>query len=378
MELKPIQRKDTPRITLFLSNLGGGGAERVMLNLASGITQQGIDVDLVLGQAWGPHLQKVPSTVRLIDLKAAGFLAKSFALAKYLKQEQPFALISAMHYGNEIALWAKRLAKVPTQVIVTEHNTISQAIRQTTRMRKLLIPLFVRYVYPWADSIVTVSQAAAKDLAHFTGQPQERIQAIYNPVVSPELLEKAAQPLDHPWFLPGEPPVILGVGKLEAQKDFPNLIRAFAQARLVKPMRLVILGWGPHRSQLEALIAELGLEKDVALLGYVNNPYAYMARAAVFVLSSAWEGLPTVLIEAMAVGVPVISTNCKSGPAEILDHGQYGWLIPVGNSSALAEAILEALSSPRKKVTSSWLDQFSLESATQQYLNLLGLEKVTH
>jgi glycosyltransferase involved in cell wall biosynthesis len=365
----------SPRIALFFRSLGGGGAEKVMLNLASGFIRRGIKVDLVLGKAWGPHLKKVPSEVRLIDLKASGILATVFALASYLRREQPCVAISAMHYANEIALWAKCIARVSTRIIVTEHNTLSQSLPQTTKMRRHLIPLFIKYFYPKADGVVTVSQKAAEDLAQFTGLPLERIQSIYNPVIDFELLEKARAPLDHPWFLPQEPPVILGVGKLEAQKDFPTLIRAFAWVRKVREARLAILGWGPDRPQLEALIQELGLEEDAALLGYVDNPYPYMARAAVFVLSSAWEGLPTVLIEAMAVGTPVVSTDCPSGPAEILDNGKYGWLTPVGDSTALAKAILAAIDSKEKKVESSWLEQFSLETATQQYLDLCKIPK---
>ncbi|MBE9166063.1 glycosyltransferase [Pleurocapsales cyanobacterium LEGE 06147] len=360
-------------IALFFCSLGGGGAERVMLNLASGFIQRGIKVDLVLGKAWGPHLQKVPSGVRLVDLKVSGVLATVFALASYLRREQPYVLISAMHYANEIALWAKCIAKVPTRIVVTEHNILFHSLQHMTPTRKYLIPLFIKYFYPKADRIVTVSQKAAEELAQFTGLPVERIQSIYNPVINSELLEKARAPLEHPWFLPQEPPVILGVGKLEAQKDFPTLILAFAWVRKVRAARLAILGWGPDQPKLQALIQELGLEEDVALLGYVDNPYAYMARAAVFVLSSAWEGLPTVLIEAMAVGTPVVSTDCSSGPAEILDNGKYGWLTPVGDSTALAKAILAAIDSKHKEVDSSWLDQFSLETATKQYLDLCDI-----
>lgn len=362
-----------PHVALFFCSLGGGGAERVMLNLASGFIQRGIKVDLVLGKASGPHLQKVPSGVRLINLKASGVLATVFALARYLRKEQPCVLISAMHYANEIALWARCIARVATRIIVTEHNTLSLFLRRTTPTRRYLIPLFIKYFYSWADRIVTVSHKAAEDLAQFTGLPLERIHVIYNPAINSELLEKARAPLEHRWFLPQELPVILGVGKLEAQKDFPTLIKAFAWVRKVREARLVILGWGPDRPQLQALIQELNLEQDVELLGYVDNPYAYMARASVFVLSSAWEGLPTVLIEAMAVGTPVVSTDCPSGPAEILDNGKYGWLTPVGDSTALAKAILTAIDSKHKQIDSSWLEQFSLETATQQYLDLCGI-----
>lgn len=356
-------------IAFFLRYLGGGGAERVMLNLARGFVQQGIKVDLVLGKVWGDHLQKVPPEVRVVDLAAEGLLATTLALVNYLRQEQPTALLSALHYANEIALWAKRLARVSTRVVVTEHNTFSEAIKRTSKIRKRLLPFFVQRFYPWADAIVAVSQGAAKDLAHSTGLPLESIQTIYNPVITPELLEKAKEAIDHPWFAPGEPPVILGVGKLEAQKDFPTLIRAFSEVRQVRPARLMILGWGPDRPQLETLIKELGLQEDVSLFGYVDNPYPYMVKASVFVLSSAWEGLPTVLIEAMAVGTPVVSTNCPSGAAEILGDGKYGLLTPVGDSQALAKAILEVLNAKQTKVDPAWLEQFGLETATKKYFD---------
>lgn len=364
--------KDSERVALFLSYLGGGGAERVMLNLASGLVEQGLQVDLVLSKAWGPHLWKVPKSVNIVDLGASRPIASLPPLVNYLKRKKPLALLSAMHYANEIAVLAKRFAGVSTRIIVSEHNTLSKTLGSGKNLKKRLIPFCVRYVYPHADEIVAVSKGAAKDLVNMTSLPEERIHAVYNPVITQEIFEKAAAPVDHPWFQPGELPVILGIGKLEAQKDFPNLIQAFAQVRKSRPCRLAILGWGPDQPQLEALICDFGLEQDAALLGYVDNPYAYMSKAAMFVLSSAWEGLPTVLIEAMAVGIPVVSTDCPSGPQEILDGGRYGHLVPPGNSQALAEGILEVLNGKGKPVDSNWLHQFTTKASVQHYLNLFS------
>lgn len=362
-----------PHVGMFMRYLGGGGAEIAMLNLGRGLTKQGIKVDLVLGEAWGPHIKKVPSEIQIVDLKASGTLQTLIALVHYLKQKQPVALISTLHYANELALWAKRLARVSTRVVVSEQNTLSQSIQKEVTVKRHLISLFVKYFYPWADSLVACSKGAAKDLAYNSGLPLSRIRAIYNPVVSPIFLEKAKESVAHSWFVPGEPPVILGVGKLEAQKDFPTLIRAFAHVRQTRPARLVILGWGPDQAQLEALVKNLGIEEDVALLGYVDNPYSYMAKAAVFVLSSAWEGFGNVLVEAMSVGTPVVSTDCKSGPAEILDDGKYGYLVPVGDSKAIAEAVLSILSGQTKSVDLGWLNQFSVETVTHQYCDVLEI-----
>jgi glycosyltransferase involved in cell wall biosynthesis len=200
----------------------------------------------------------------------------------------------------------------------------------------------------------------------------EKIKVIYNPVITPELFAKAEEPLDHPWFRPGEPPVVLGVGRLTQAKDFPTLIRAFALVRKERPARLMILGEGEERPKLEALVRELGLEEDVALPGFVGNPYKYIARAGVFVLSSAWEGLPTTLVEALALGTPVVSTNCKSGPEEILEEGRWGRLVPVGNIEELAKAIGESLSMPRL-LNGGALDRFRVDIVVDRYLEVMSI-----
>ncbi|ASC70752.1 Glycosyltransferase type 1 [Halomicronema hongdechloris C2206] len=363
---------NSKRVALFLSYLGGGGAERVMLNLAKGFLDSGLQVDLILAKAWGPHLWKVPSGVTLVDLGASRPLLSLPNLVRYLGREQPAALIAAMHYANELAIVAKRLARVDTPIIVTEHNTLSRSLTRTKGMKQRLIPLAVRHLYPLADKVVAVSQGARHDLEQLGRLSPDQLHAIYNPVITPDLEGKATEAVEHPWLQPGQWPVILGVGKLEPQKDFPTLIRAFAQVRSHRPCRLAILGWGPGQEALQALIDDLGIAADAALLGYVENPYAYMARAQAFVLSSAWEGLPTVLIEAMALGLPVISTDCKSGPDEILKGGQYGPLVPVGDSDAIAEAIDAVLDGNHPTVDQSWLEQFKLQGATQNYLKLFA------
>jgi glycosyltransferase involved in cell wall biosynthesis len=368
------------RLALFLRNLGDGGAERMMLNM-------GVKVDLVLTQAEGTYLAQVPPEVRIVDLKTSQFdkgrifnlptsLQSTTSLPKlirYLQNEQPAALLSATHYPNEIAVLAKSLARVPTRLVVSEHITLSMEARRVEQVSSRLAPLAARLFYPWADGILAVSWGVARDLAQITGLPLERIRVIHNPVLTPDLIEKAKEPVEHPWLALGELPVVMGVGRLVEQKDFSTLLRAFAKVRQVRPARLMILGSGRQQKQLNELARELNIENDLAWIGFTKNPFAYMARAAVFVLSSAWEGLPTVLIEAMAVGTPVISTNCESGPAEILDNGKYGELVPVGNTEAMAEAILNVLFGNSKSVDSTWLDQFTLESATQKYLDILGI-----
>ncbi|HIK27001.1 MAG: glycosyltransferase [Oscillatoriaceae bacterium SKW80] len=359
------------RVAFFLTALVGGGAEKIMLYLARGLVEQGIAVDLVLAKAVGPYLSEIPAGVELVDLKSKRLLLCLPKFVQYLKQKQPAALLSAVGDANFLAVWAKRLAGVPTRAVVSVHNTLSREAKNATQFKRRIEPYMARLFYPWADAIVTVSKGAAEDLARL-GFSLEKVETVYNPVITPEFFAKVAQPVEHPWFLPGEPPVILGVGRLEVQKDFPTLIRGFALVRQQRPVRLMILGEGSARSALEGLVRELGLEADVALPGFVANPYAYMARSAVFVLSSLFEGLPTVLIEAMAAGVPVVSTNCESGPSEILENGRYGELVPVGDSQALAEAIARALVSPVDKAAlQEKAAEFSLARAVAGYRKVL-------
>lgn len=360
------------RIAIFMPSLFGAGGQRSMLNLAHGMADCGYAVDLVLAQAEGPFLAEVRRSVRVVDLKASRALTSLPALVRYLQREQPEAMLSVFGYVNIIALWARRLAGVRTRLFVNEQNTVSVEAGNSSRWRGRLTPRLIKHFYPWANGIVVVSEGVRDDLAQLTNIARERITVIYNPsVVRAEVHEKAQAPLDHPWFKPDQPPVLLAVGRLQVQKDYPTLIHAFAQVRQTRPVRLLILGEGKERPLLEALIKELGLEQDVSLPGFVMNPYAYMARSALFVLSSRWEGLPTVLIEALCCNTSVVSTDCPSGPREILRGGQYGQLVPVGAIDELARAIEMTLASKRSSPPSeSWLP-YELESVVNQYTNLL-------
>lgn len=363
---------DSPkRLAILVPALYGGGAERVMLKLAEGIAVRGYAVDLVLALAEGPYLTEVPESVRLVDLQAGRVLTSLPALVRYLRREQPAALLSVLH-ANIVALWARRLANVPMQVVVSQRNTLSyEAQHYASDLRMRLTPQLIRRFYPWADGIVAVSKGVADDLAQVAGIPRRCIRVIYNPIVTPELRAKAQAPLEHPWFGPGEPPVILAVGRLTAQKDFPTLIRAFARVRQARPVRLLILGEGEDRPALEALVEQLGVKSDVSLPGFVANPYPYMAQAGLFVLSSQWEGLPGVLIEALYCGAPLVATDCPSGPREILADGRFGQLVPVGDVDALTQAIKVALADGKPRPTRESWRRFELETVVSQYLDVL-------
>ena len=363
------------RLAIFIPSMRGGGAERIILNLAEGFTRRGFAIDLVLAQAEGPYLAEVSDSVRVVDLKASRVLRSLPALVRYLRRERPQAMLVVMKHTNIVALWARRLAGVPLRLVVSEHVAPSGSLQHWSRLRGLLMPHLMRTFYAWADAIVAVSKGVADDLARVAGIPREHIQVIHNPIVTHQLREKAKVPLRHPWFIPGQPPVLLAVGRLTPQKDFGMLIRAFARARRKRRMRLLILGEGPERRALEMLIRQLGLQEDVSMIGFVENPYPYMANASLFVLSSRWEGLPGVLIEALCCGAPLIATDCRSGPREILADGQYGQLVPVGDVQGLANAIETSLEGDRPRPPrQSWL-RFEMEAVVNQYIKvLLGSE----
>jgi len=398
----------SPHLAIFLPSLAGGGVARMMLQLAQALVRRGHRVELVLCRAEGPYLTQVPDTVEVTELRphrawrgrlqalradpgGLGALLLPVLLAAkplpvlpylpslvaYLRSQRPDALLAAKTPANLVALWARRLAGVPTRVVVSERTSLSHAATRTRKWRwRYVLPAVCR-AYSWADAIVAVSQGVAEDLSRCAGIARERIVTIYNPVVRAEILEKARAPLAAPWFATGEPPVVLGAGRLVPQKDFATLLRAFARVRATRPARLVILGsakTAEARRTLEALAERLGVAEDVAFPGFVENPFAYMARASVFALSSAWEGLPAVLIQAMACGCPVVSTDCPSGPAEILEGGAYGPLVPIGDDERLARAIASLLDDPpdasRLQARAA---RFSAEPAVEGYAEVLGL-----
>ncbi len=360
------------RLAILLPGLGSGGAERVMLNLAHGLVERGQQVDLLLVRAEGSFLPLLDRRVHLVDLNARRALSALPALVRYLRRERPGALLSNLTYLNLLAVPARRLASGRTRLVLVEHNDLGRAAAQGVRRWERLFPLAVRLLYPHADRVVAVSQGVADGLVALAGLRRERIEVIYNPIVTPVLEQQAAAGLDHPWFAAGQPPVILAVGRLTAAKDYPTLLRAFARLRARRAARLFILGEGELRDELQSLAASLNLSAEVQWAGFDPNPYRYIKRSAVLVLSSAWEGFGNVLVEALACGTQVVATDCPGGPAEILARGAYGRLAPVGDEASLAQAMEAALDEPLSPESLRRRAQdFSVEAALARYLPLL-------
>lgn len=362
--------KNSKKLALFLPSLHGGGAEKTMLNLAAGIAARGYKVDFVLVKAKGQYLDQFPGTVRLVDLKASRAIMCFPALIRYLRMEQPDCLLSALHV-NTIALIASMISNCSTRVIVSERTTVSHLVKNSSSLRLKLVPILIRSLYPLADRIVAVSKGVAEDLSNAIGISRNRIEVIYNPVVTPLLRKKARAYIKHPWFEENAPPVILSVGSLTPQKNFGLLISAFAYLRQTQKARLLILGEGEKRHELESQVKRLNLQQDIKMPGFVENPYPYMTRSAVFVLPSKREGLPGVIIEALYCGIPIVATDCPGGSSEILANGKYGKIVPVRGPKTMAHAIKSALNGETPHPTHKSWKPYELETVVDQYLNTL-------
>ncbi len=361
-----------PHVALAFSSLQGGGIQRVMLTLARGLLDRGVRVDLLIVDPRGELQGAVPVAARVVGLGARGSAGAVPGLVRYLRGERPDALLASQTPLNLAALLARTLARARTRVVASEHVALDAVLANGASWKERLFPKGARLGYPHADAVVAVSHDTAARFCAATGLARDAVTVIYNPVVTPGLFVQARANLDHPWFADGEPPVILSAGRLTRQKDHATLLRAFARLRQARAARLVILGEGEERQALEQLADQLGVRPHVQMPGFVANPFAFMARAGLFALSSRWEGCPNVLIEALACGAPVVSTDCPSGTAEVLQGGAYGRLVPVGDDEALANAMRHTLgdrtaSTPRI----AWAQTFSAERAVSRYLEVL-------
>lgn len=373
-EKRPVAaepREHPRRIALITASMGGGGAERAVAKLASGFALRGYEVDLVLAQAVGPFLAELHPRVHVVDLDAKRVALTVLPLVRYLRARRPTVAFSALNYVNVAALVAHSLARVDVPLVVSERNTLSVAVANTRRRRNRWMPRLMAWTYPRASAVVAVSQGVADDLIEVCGLAQESVVVLNNPVVTPEVLRMRNEPVTHPWLQERTCPTILAAGRLIPQKDFATLIEAFATVRRARPARLVVLGEGPLRTELEELAARLGVAEDVSLPGFLANPYPAMAAADVFALSSRWEGSPGVLIEAISCGTTAVATDCPSGPRQILDGGRYGALVPVGDTAAMASALLEALEGRvPPPPDESWLP-YEQEQVVSAYLDVL-------
>lgn len=364
-----------PHIAVMLPKLSEGGISRTRTTLVRGLhAYASVRVSFLLEHRTGRMLGVLPDRIAVDELGCSQIRQVVPALAQYLKKARPDVLLVSKETHAFAAMIAKLIARSPVRIFPTLHGNFSMRMeRNRTSLERLWLPAAVRLAYGRAAGIVAVSEGTADDFARATGIDRRKVTVIRNPIDVDDVRMQAQERLDHPW-LGGDAPSIVAAGRLSEQKDYPTLLRALAKARKTVPLRLIVLGEGPDRAMLEALIADLGLQDAVALRGFVPNPFPWMARADLLVLSSRWEGLPGVLIQAMCLGTPVVSTDCPDGPREVLKGGAMGPLVPVGDAEALAAAILSRLAAPRDAdALRRRAEDYATPRVVDEYLQLLGM-----
>lgn len=400
-----VWRTEASHIAILTRGLEGGGVQRIMRHIADELVTRGFRVDLLTSRRG--ELQNAPPLLqvhrlrpmpvmagRLMAMRAdpggIGAMAKPVlltpfaarqiglipALTRYLRDRRPDGLIAATTYMNLAAIWAKRLAGTPTRVLVSERSHLSESLRSGRSARawrwRHLPPLLNR-TYPMADAIAGVTKGVARDLEDLAALPKGSVHALYNPVLQDRLPSDADDQPDDPWLHGDGPPVILSAGRLTPVKDFSTLLRGFAHLRRRRPVRLIILGEGPEGRRLERLAQRLGVQEDVCFAGWIPDVHRYMRHTALFALSSTREGFCNVLLEALACGCPVVTTDCPGGPAEVLGEGRFGRLVPVGDDQALAAAMAASLDQDLdREALRRHAARFDVEEAVDGYLDALG------
>ncbi len=363
---------------MFLATSGHSGVDRIMGILLPSIASRGVKVDILHVNGKGPHLKSDGQNLRVVELGSSHSFTSLVPVIRYLKKEKPDALLSDKDRVNQVALIARRLAGVGTRVAVRFGQSVSQMLESRDIVDRTVHYISMRYLYRSADAIISPSKGAAMDLSDFAGLPLDRVSIISNPIDRDRLRALAHEPVDQPWFQRREVPIIVGLGELTHRKGFDTLIQAFTILRRGKPLKLFIMGRGKARAELEELVREMKLTEDVQFYGFVNNPFSYLGKANLFVQASRYEGFGMALLEALTLGVPVVATDCPSGPREILQNGRFGSLVPLGDSAAMAKQMGLTLDAPHDP---SFLMQaaapYSLKKVTDRYLQILGLENAT-
>ena len=357
------------KISIIIPNLGGGGIERLSIRLCRYFLAQGYTVDFVVLLAQGELLDEVPDEAELIDLKSSKIRFSLWSLVRYLKVRQPDAVLVAMWPLTIFAILAHKLSCSQSRLVISDHNILSKSYHDQHWLQKFFLCKTIHFFYPLADVRIAVSKGVADDLAQVGKLNRSSFSVIYNPTAESQSL---LQHINSDTWLKFSGKRIISVGSFKPQKDHTTLIRSFSLLITHQSATLVILGEGKLRPDMERLINELDLSDHVVLPGFMNDPYPWYLGADLFVLSSRWEGFGNVLVEALQCGIPVVSTDCRSGPREILENGRYGRLVPVGDKVALATAMKEALAKePDRELLKARASEFSVKRIGQQYIEVL-------
>lgn len=332
------------RIVFFIGSMNLGGIGRLSLFLMEEFMKRGVKVDLFLLKPGGEYTSQIPAGVNVFVCEG-NTAFRIYGFIKYLWKERPQYSFSARERQDMVSILACLFTFGRTEPIITVHTNLSVERQYKKEELPWFKTLLSSLLYKFPTKIVAVSKSVAKDFSDRTHVPIENIKVIYNPAYNPHAPydEYTQLPLPYSLKLDDRTDYIICVGRLTEAKDFETMIKGFKKVRESVDVKLLILGEGERRSDLEKLINQCDLEGEVFLPGYVSNPYYFIKRAKLFVMSSKWEGFGNVIVEALGAGVPVISTNCPGGPSEILENGKYGTMVPVGNADKLAEEILETL-----------------------------------
>jgi len=359
-------------VFFLIDSLSGGGAQKVFIRLATELTKRGYKVSLLTFNKNGPNLKNIPFGIPVQELSRGNIILSVVSLILLLRKKKCDVLISGLNYSNLVSfissLFISGISIIRTQHNVFEDASALEESKLKKYRRKLIVKPLMRLVFKKSDCIVSVSPGVKNDLISYLNIEPEKIKVIYNPVLSGELVIKSEEKVDHRWIKEGKT-ILLGVGRLTVAKGFKTLIKAFSIVnKSDEKSRLMILGEGEGRNQLEALIDRLELNEKVYMPGFVDNPYKFMKKADLFILSSNWEGFGLVLAEAMAFSTPVVSTDCETGPSEILEQGKWGRLVPTNNPELMAEAILDSLKDPINPEERA--KDFSVVKAADEYEKL--------
>ena len=364
-----MEKKDL-HITFLLAAFSVGGAQSVMVNLANNLANKGIKIDFLVADNSGPFSNKLDTRVNLIDLKTKRISRSLFAVTKYLKVVKPNILFCTQKHTNILACISKMLSRTPIKLVLRESSTPSVQYLNSTKKEKFIYQI-AKLFYPIADYFIGQSIGLTNDCISFYRIPKNKIKSIVNPIISKKIFELSKETCDHPW-INSNTPILISIGRICVAKDFETLIRAFSIVRKKKNCKLIILGNIEPKEihlfeRLKKLISQLGLEQEISFPGFQQNPFSYLTNTNVYVLSSVYEGLPGALIQAMALGCNVVSTDCPNGPREIISRGESGILVPVKDYEGLAKGILHHLSNPH--IPKYDLSIYEEENATQEYLN---------
>jgi glycosyltransferase involved in cell wall biosynthesis len=365
-------------VSIFLHTLRVGGAEKVLVALANSLIVHYENIELVVMELDGPLIDSVHERVKIIDLKSPNYRRATLEMARYYERAMPSVVLTSLYPTGLAAIAAKVMSRSKTKVLVGAHNSLrAKFVSPDTRKDRLLLKPLCRFLFPRADGFIAVSKGVADELIADFHIPSNRMKVIYNPVITADFPKRMTEAVHHPWLGAKKErtfKTIVTVGRLVKQKGYDILLKAFSFVTKKQQCKLIFVGTGPLLEPLKLQVKALHMDQHVDFVGYQENPLKYMYNADLFVLSSRWEGLPTVLIEALACGCPVVATDCMHGPSEILGHGEFGKLAMVDNPASLSTEILSALTTKPeiKHPLRRRLEDFKPDCVTHQFVDFFN------